>query len=199
MTRSVWRRSWRSIWTPVSRPGAAFQDRLFGFALRMMGRSSGRRGERAGYVCSGVSRAGAVSDRAAAHVADQGLAVSHHAERGSQSGAASELCDGAGGWPRDATGWLTTRPSSPRQLRRRAERHDTLGVPAAQAAAAVPGSGGAATRPGAVLRRGGGRCWSRPVGTTKSDVHRGLRLLREALEREPLAGGRGGEHAKVVC
>jgi RNA polymerase sigma-70 factor (ECF subfamily) len=30
-----------------------------------------------------------------------------------------------------------------------------------------------------------------PVGTTKSDVHRGLRLLREALEdREPLLAGR---------
>jgi RNA polymerase sigma-70 factor (ECF subfamily) len=30
-----------------------------------------------------------------------------------------------------------------------------------------------------------------PVGTTKSDVHRGLRLLRDALEREPiLVGGR---------
>ncbi|MDQ3809876.1 MAG: RNA polymerase sigma factor [Chloroflexota bacterium] len=29
-----------------------------------------------------------------------------------------------------------------------------------------------------------------PVGTTKSDVHRGLRLLREALERRPLLVGR---------
>jgi RNA polymerase sigma-70 factor (ECF subfamily) len=29
-----------------------------------------------------------------------------------------------------------------------------------------------------------------PVGTTKSDVHRGLRLLREALEREPMLVGR---------
>jgi RNA polymerase sigma-70 factor, ECF subfamily len=29
-----------------------------------------------------------------------------------------------------------------------------------------------------------------PVGTTKSDVHRGLRMLREALEREPLLAGR---------
>jgi RNA polymerase sigma-70 factor (ECF subfamily) len=29
-----------------------------------------------------------------------------------------------------------------------------------------------------------------PVGTTKSDVHRGLRLLRDALEREPLLAGR---------
>jgi RNA polymerase sigma-70 factor (ECF subfamily) len=29
-----------------------------------------------------------------------------------------------------------------------------------------------------------------PVGTTKSDVHRGLRLLRDALEREPLLVGR---------
>jgi RNA polymerase sigma-70 factor (ECF subfamily) len=29
-----------------------------------------------------------------------------------------------------------------------------------------------------------------PVGTTKSDVHRGLRLLREALERQPLLAGR---------
>ena len=29
-----------------------------------------------------------------------------------------------------------------------------------------------------------------PVGTTKSDVHRGLRLLREALEREPMLAGR---------
>jgi RNA polymerase sigma-70 factor (ECF subfamily) len=28
-----------------------------------------------------------------------------------------------------------------------------------------------------------------PVGTTKSDVHRGLRLLREALESEPLLVG----------
>jgi RNA polymerase sigma-70 factor (ECF subfamily) len=31
-----------------------------------------------------------------------------------------------------------------------------------------------------------------PVGTTKSDVHRGVRLLREALHREPLLLG---EHA----
>ena len=33
-----------------------------------------------------------------------------------------------------------------------------------------------------------------PVGTTKSDVHRGLRLLREALERNPQRreGGRVG-------
>jgi DNA-directed RNA polymerase specialized sigma24 family protein len=32
-----------------------------------------------------------------------------------------------------------------------------------------------------------------PVGTTKSDVHRGLRLLREALEHDPLlcADGEG--------
>jgi RNA polymerase sigma-70 factor (ECF subfamily) len=29
-----------------------------------------------------------------------------------------------------------------------------------------------------------------PVGTTKSDVHRGLRLLRQALEREPMLVGR---------
>jgi RNA polymerase sigma-70 factor (ECF subfamily) len=29
-----------------------------------------------------------------------------------------------------------------------------------------------------------------PVGTTKSDVHRGLRLLRDALERKPLLAGR---------
>jgi len=29
-----------------------------------------------------------------------------------------------------------------------------------------------------------------PVGTTKSDVHRGLRLLREALERQPMLAGR---------
>ena len=29
-----------------------------------------------------------------------------------------------------------------------------------------------------------------PVGTTKSDVHRGLRLLRDALERQPLLAGR---------
>jgi len=29
-----------------------------------------------------------------------------------------------------------------------------------------------------------------PVGTTKSDVHRGLRLLREALERQPMLVGR---------
>jgi RNA polymerase sigma-70 factor (ECF subfamily) len=29
-----------------------------------------------------------------------------------------------------------------------------------------------------------------PVGTTKSDVHRGLRLLRDALEREPVLAGR---------
>jgi RNA polymerase sigma-70 factor (ECF subfamily) len=29
-----------------------------------------------------------------------------------------------------------------------------------------------------------------PVGTTKSDVHRGLRLLREAMQREPLLAGR---------
>jgi RNA polymerase sigma-70 factor (ECF subfamily) len=29
-----------------------------------------------------------------------------------------------------------------------------------------------------------------PVGTTKSDVHRGLRLLREALERQPVLAGR---------
>jgi RNA polymerase sigma-70 factor, ECF subfamily len=29
-----------------------------------------------------------------------------------------------------------------------------------------------------------------PVGTTKSDVHRGLRLLRGALEREPRVAGR---------
>jgi RNA polymerase sigma-70 factor (ECF subfamily) len=29
-----------------------------------------------------------------------------------------------------------------------------------------------------------------PVGTTKSDVHRGLRLLREALNGEPLLAGR---------
>jgi RNA polymerase sigma factor (sigma-70 family) len=31
-----------------------------------------------------------------------------------------------------------------------------------------------------------------PVGTTKSDVHRGLRLLREALEPEALTAGRNG-------
>jgi RNA polymerase sigma-70 factor, ECF subfamily len=29
-----------------------------------------------------------------------------------------------------------------------------------------------------------------PVGTTKSDVHRGVRLLREALERQPMLAGR---------
>jgi RNA polymerase sigma-70 factor (ECF subfamily) len=29
-----------------------------------------------------------------------------------------------------------------------------------------------------------------PVGTTKSDVHRGLRLLREALQRRPVLAGR---------
>jgi len=29
-----------------------------------------------------------------------------------------------------------------------------------------------------------------PVGTTKSDVHRGLRLLREALARQPMLAGR---------
>ena len=31
-----------------------------------------------------------------------------------------------------------------------------------------------------------------PVGTTKSDVHRGLRLLREALEREPQVSSSSG-------
>ena len=171
-----------------------FQDRLYGFALRLTRSPQDAEESTQDTFVRAYRALEKYDDRAAADAAAQAVAVSDRAERSAQPRASARPEGTADRRRGDDVADERRGRTEPEAFALAAERHREL----ERLVAELPERYGTAV----VLRHVQGLSYAeaaevldQPVGTTKSDVHRGLRLLREALDdREPqlagLAGGR---------